>query len=285
MFDSDCEDVLPLDWQTEVDGDIGVCYRKTPDGVPVQYSKFDDLSTTTEEYNKTSWPVHSLIFAAATLPESFEDHKSTDGFDRVVQINVLSQVLLVRLLQYRLCDTFRSTVVFVSCEALRATNIAKAEDVYSALEPLCNSYSSIRGRVQLYANSKFLQVLFAVAFQEFLERRKLRHPAVLICSSGNLIWQSKLVSSASWTYWWWLKCLRLLAYPFSKSMECSAATLAFCALHPGTNTYRGRRKDCSYFNGCIPASLPEAALNPEMARVTWTHINALLEEKFKLPPW
>ncbi|KAL5105012.1 WW domain-containing oxidoreductase [Taenia crassiceps] len=398
MLDSDCDDILPLDWQTEAGNENGVHYKnlrsgavvshnpltgakrflspmpkhwikastdqelsvfinletgarsyadprlalpflRTPDGIPTRRFKFDDLSTTTEfylvvqaasartsppsdrwscfsnashlqppsngslfwtyldlncmqsildfanEYNKTSWPIHSLILAAATLPESFEDYKSSDSFDRVVQINFLSQVLLARLLQHRLRDTFRSTVVFVSCEALRAANIVEAEDVYSALDPLCNSYSWICGRVQLYANTKFLQVLFAAAFQEFLQRRKSRYPVILVCSPGNLTWQSKLISSASWTCWWWLKCLRFLAYPFSKSMECSAATLAFCALHAGTDMYRRRGKDCLYFNGCIPVSLPETALNPEMTRVIWAHVNALLEEKFVLPPW
>ncbi|EUB57797.1 WW domain-containing oxidoreductase [Echinococcus granulosus] len=417
MFDSDCEDVLPLDWQAEVDEENGVFNRhpligaklflppmpkhwlkvttdqecsvfinlktgaqsyadprlalpllRTPGGNPTQYPKFDDLSTIAEVlndcdvpgkyiiilggtsgvgaylarslasrgsivtclsrnppsgrwfgfpytnplpspsngslfwthldlssmqsifgfaemYNKTSWPVHSLVLAAATLPESFENQKSTDGFDRVVQVNLLSQVLLVRLLQHRLNEATRSTVVFVSCEALRATNIAEVDDVYPALEPLRSSYSDICGRVQLYANTKFLQVLFALAFREFLQRRKRRYPLISVCSPGNLIRRSKLISSASWTRWWWLKCLRLLAYPLSKSMECSAATLALCALHYGTDTSRGRKNDSPYFNGCIPVSLPEAALDPEMTRATWTHVNALLEERFQLPSW
>ncbi|KAH9281522.1 hypothetical protein ECG_05241 [Echinococcus granulosus] len=35
MFDSDCEDVLPLDWQAEVDEENGVCYKNLKSGTVV----------------------------------------------------------------------------------------------------------------------------------------------------------------------------------------------------------------------------------------------------------
>ncbi|VDM35319.1 unnamed protein product [Hydatigera taeniaeformis] len=341
MLDSDCEDLLPLDWQTEANeenevldacdavgkyivliggtsgvgkylakslvsrGSIITCLSRSPP--PGRWSTFTCASQLPSPSNGSLFWNHldlscmqsvfefaeviavnnliRLVFAAATLPESFENQRSTDGFDRIVQINFLSHVLLTRLLQRRLRETSRSTVVFVTCEALRASDMVEANDVLSALEPSLNSYLDTCGRIKLYANTKFLQILFAAALREFLQRHKVRNPEVFVCSSGNLIWQSKLISSASWTCWWWLKCLRFIAYPLTKNMEFSTATLAFCALHSTIDTHQRRKKDGLYFNGCIPISLPEAAFNPEMKRVTWAHVNALLEGKFKLPSW
>ncbi|VDO05101.1 unnamed protein product [Rodentolepis nana] len=72
-----------------------------------------------ENMSKFGWPIESVIISSACLPEPTQNLKSVDGFDSILQINLFAPILLIRLLLHRLCFTSNSTVVFVSCRALR----------------------------------------------------------------------------------------------------------------------------------------------------------------------
>lgn len=96
----------------------------------------------------------------------------------------------------------------------RATSIKVAEDVDSVIYPKTLS------KIQSYADTKFIQIAFAKALRHHNRRSHNENVRVFVCDPGNLLWSSHMISSASWINWWWLKLLRLLAYPLSKPMVC-----------------------------------------------------------------
>nr|CDS29597.1 transient receptor potential cation channel [Hymenolepis microstoma] len=230
-----------------------------------------------ENFSKLGWPIDSVIISAACLPEPTQNPKSVDGFDLTLQVNLFAPFLLVRLLLHRLLITPNSTVVFVSCGALRASNICEPEDIYSTLEPLRSTYETYTGRIQLYANTKFLQVAFAYALRNVIRKRNNQFPILHACCPGQIP-ESKHVSKASWSAWWWYKILRFITYPFMKTMDCCAAGIAYCALHPAA-------KDTFNFEECAPISIPEVMNNEKLIRSVWNHINEMMESHVKLPPW
>uniref|UniRef100_A0A0R3STC2 NAD(P)-binding protein n=1 Tax=Hymenolepis diminuta TaxID=6216 RepID=A0A0R3STC2_HYMDI len=230
-----------------------------------------------ESFSRLGWPIDSIIISVSSLPESTQNLKSVDGFDLTLQVNLFAPILLIRLLMHRLQDTPNSTIVFVSCGALRASNICGPEDIYSTLEPLRSTYETTKGRIQLYANTKFLQVAFAYALRNATQRRNDQFPIIYACCPGQIP-ESKHVLKASWSGWWWYKILRFVTYPFVKSMDCCAAGIVYCALHPTV-------KDAFIFEECVPILVPEVMNNQELIKSVWNHINEMMESNMKLPPW
>ncbi len=179
---------------------------------------------------KSDMPLDSIIISADTFPEE-KFHQMVDGFDQTLQNNYLSHTLLLRMLYPSLCKAQKASIVFVASEAhrylphlasinsiYRAANIIEAEDLDTTIQPLKSVYSSTQARVQHYANTRFLQVAFARALRQYNTRSGHQNVNVFACTSGNLLWEDEALTSASWKCWWWLKLLRLIAYPLTKTM-------------------------------------------------------------------
>ncbi|VDD78176.1 unnamed protein product [Mesocestoides corti] len=276
------------DWQPFPGPGCVPSSARSPFWASVDLTQLKSVVAFAKTYISSSWPLDSLVLLAATVPESGDAIECAGGFNSTLQVNFMAQVLLARLLHQRLCQAPQSTITFVSCEAYRASSIIEAEDFYEALESNGLASSTTLGRVQLYANTKHLQILFAKALRQYQLCRKRRAPHIYVCSPGNLIWNSRIISRASWTCWWWLKILQFLAYPISKNMECAAATIAYCSVHPGACGHRSVNDSASdnfYFSGCVSLPLAEVIFKPEVVRAVWVRANALLERHFPLPPW
>ncbi|KAM7536630.1 hypothetical protein Aperf_G00000087491 [Anoplocephala perfoliata] len=253
-----------------------VPYSSVPLWAHLDLSCLETVVGFAENYCETGWPIDSLIISTAVLPE-FQKRESADGFDPILQVSFFAPVLLTRLLLHRMRESPDSTVVFVTCGGLRAHNVLGPEYIYSSLEPQRTHYETTTGRIQMHANAKFMQVLFAYALRNMIQRRRSHYPRVYACCPGQLP-ESKHIEKSSWSGWWWLKILRLITYPFMKSMDCCAAGIAFCALHPAAG-------DEFYFEECIPVRLLEVVSNQEMVRSIWGTVNEMMESKLDLPPW
>uniref|UniRef100_A0A0X3PKG4 WW domain-containing oxidoreductase n=1 Tax=Schistocephalus solidus TaxID=70667 RepID=A0A0X3PKG4_SCHSO len=276
-------------------------------------------------YHSLNWPLNFLILSAAELPKKMSNslgwpfdwlhhiilrfwvgenaalascnspsNKIGCAFDRTVQVNFISHALLLRLLYPLLRQAGNGRIVFVSCEAHRSAYITDFSDLdrllsYPPSPARFNPYSAnFLERIQHYADTKCLQLLFAMAL-----RRRIRawshNVEVFVSSPGNLL-ATELVSSAG-ASWFAIRLLCWLAYPLTKSLDSAASTVVFCGFHSdaqslsSSSNAHSRQDSTFYFNNCAPLHPADVVLSVTLANSTWNLTNSSLEALFSLPSW
>uniref|UniRef100_A0A8C5R797 WW domain-containing oxidoreductase n=1 Tax=Leptobrachium leishanense TaxID=445787 RepID=A0A8C5R797_9ANUR len=168
-------------------------------------ASFRSVENFADAFKSKNLPLHVLICNAAWMGGSWQ--LTEDNFEWTFQVNHLSHVYLVSLLQDDLRHSIPSRVVVVSSESHRFTDIKDSSGKLDLglLSPSKKDYWAMLA----YNRSKLCNVLFS---QE-LNRRLSPHGV-----TSNSVHPGNMMYSSLPRNWWGYRLLFSLVRPFTKSM-------------------------------------------------------------------
>ncbi|KAF8367472.1 hypothetical protein PRIPAC_85301, partial [Pristionchus pacificus] len=168
-------------------------------------------------------------------------HMATaDGLESTFGVNHVGHFHLTTLLLPLLEKSTPSRIVIVSSEGHASSGIntsATLEEKITALMPSVEKNAGMMRALTLYCLSKLCNVLFAMKLHRNFSGKGVDvyvlHPGTMISTNiGNNMGI-------------WASVLKVLAYPFNKTLSQGASTTVYCAVHPETKGVSGK-----YWESC-----------------------------------
>jgi len=190
------------------------------DCFPLDLSRFESVRTFAARLGDyISGPIYTLVLCAGIICE--KRRITEDGYEETVQVNALSEALLLDLLWPKLSMTAKKTQVLIVSSVLHL-RAAKDKRLTSST---FDAYSSLKGfrSMSAYADSKLL--LMHIFFQAHIRSQSgSGNPEVIALSPGFVPLTGLTRESgwlANWASKWILSCL-----PFAQTPQQSGAFIA-----------------------------------------------------------
>ncbi|XP_065913816.1 WW domain-containing oxidoreductase-like isoform X3 [Dysidea avara] len=214
-----------------------------------------------QQFTAKNVPLHILVCNAASFGGPFQ--LSSDGLELHFATNHLGHFYLTQLLKEALIKSAPARVIVVSSESHRYTDLDAASlNLCTLQKPNKDDYHTITA----YGTSKLCNMLFA------LELNRIMIQVGVTCNvvhPGNLL-STNMLRNAGMLY----NLLRMMMWPFVKSVEQAAAGIVFCAAHPTMDEIGGL-----YLYDCWPVHPSEEAQNADTATALWELSEQLIRER------
>ncbi|CAJ0608420.1 unnamed protein product [Cylicocyclus nassatus] len=233
------------------------------DMIMCDLTSLQSVQAAANEFKSKQWPLHALILNAGVF---FPEQKMTiDGLETTFCVNHVSHQYLVRELLPLLRQS-QGRIVILSSSSHNHTGLKPDMPLEEKLTTLCPTESAQFG-YRYYAYSKLCNVLMGMKLHRDENKNGI---------SVYIVHPGRVNTDAARSFGVFMKIVKFVTHPFTKSLEQGAATTVYCAASPDVSDVSGKYwEECWHDEKNLSTQL---AHDMELQDALWKKTNEILDK-------